>query len=41
MDVASSLEVNHVKSVCCVTVSCDYVMLIRYLLFVTWMLLIS
>ena len=28
MDVASSLEVNHVKSVCCATVSCDCALLI-------------
>ena len=34
MDVAYSLEVNHVKSVCCATVSCDcvYLFAICYLL---------
>ena len=35
VDVASSLEVNHVKFVCCVTVSCDCALLICYLLSVT------
>ena len=35
VDVASSLEVNHIKSVCCATMSCDCAILICYLLFVT------
>ena len=28
VDVASTLEVNHIKSVCCVIDSCDYVYLL-------------
>ena len=35
MDVASTLEVNHVKSVCYVTASCDCTLLGCYLLSVT------
>ena len=35
VDVASTLEVNHVKSVCYVTASCDCALLSCYLLSVT------
>ena len=35
MDVASSLEVNHVKPVCCVTISCVCTLLMCYMLPVT------
>ena len=32
MDVASPLEVNHVKSVCCATISCVCALLMCYVL---------
>ena len=32
MDVASTLEVNHVKSVCCAVDSCDCVYLLLYVI---------
>ena len=35
VDLASTLEVNHVKSVCCATISCDCALLMCYLLSVT------
>ena len=41
MDVASTLEVNDIKSACYVTISCDCDLLSWYMLFVTWMLYIS
>ena len=35
VEVASPLEVNHVKSVCCATISCVGTLLMYYLLSVT------